>query len=390
MPREQIVAPVWLARSVLGASGLPVTAPNLVFNLNRLDSSQLRFRGRFVSEPDVDLSKYTMRACVDWVTLHVRLIRASQCMHISRALKDVLGRHPHVTDLKERTGAAAGTGVDFLIRVQDPTYSTLIATERTLNTLWGTSRRIQMMGMEVAIDVYPNDKEDASRWLMTALLAKTILPAPELLGEGLVRGRYIHDHKLSPEFLVRASRHAPARFEVSMPDKSHPIIHAAPPADGTVYFGAEKGSVMLRVQDKIGDNRNPGKDSLVVLPQSEKRARIEVRLDAVKLKALKLNIMHDLPHFNFEALRVSIFTFWLPTFSIHDDERDQGLEIFKHSGIYGLERHEIAMQKRERDGKPKPWGSTRDRLAYEQLNERMRRALRSLSQKWRSTSSKAA
>jgi hypothetical protein len=375
--RRKLKLPLTLANPSTDARGRLITPKSLDFSLSPTKNPQSRFNGRLGAVPALDLSAYRVRACIDWVQIEITTTQTTQGVHISRWLNSILGNQPYVTDLN---GKVRSTGRGFLVRVQNPELTKIREGLRDLHSRCGLVGPVKIDGIEVSIDFFSNDGTDQKRWQMVGALGRLILPAPDSLNEGMDRGRYVYsvDGMTKTVKIINLQKLGRIVNGVVVPFELDVQNHKSPTADSTVYFGEKNSDVMISIQNKITDRRDPSKNTVVNLDQNHKRARIEVTLRSAALTGLGLRFIDDLGGFDFGKLRSDIFRFWLPTFESGLAEPDPRIAVFEKSGMYGLERYDIAYEERFPEHARKREGDTRKRVAHAALNERARAALRRL------------
>lgn len=160
---------------------------------------------------------------------------------------------------------------------------------------------------------------------------------------------------------------------------------------------------MLRSMDKITDRRDPSSGKAVDLPSAEHRARLEVTLqgapDAVGGHgAIGLSTVGDLYGYPFQHIRRTFFEFFLPTLGPVSDTETLPFpvkvteeEIFKRSGVYGLDRLHRAIEavnlaaykKGEISRKPQKLRKKGRLISYNDLNRRFDTALKGLAKAWK-------
>lgn len=361
------------------ADGTPL---QLVYDLAPHPGRQGRVRGRLVATPRVNLSDYWVSACVDWIELKFETRKRSQNQHVSKKLQAFSPRRPFVTDWAGKEGKAAGTHTRFIVRLQEPGVD-VVGVNEVVAEEWDLVGDVKITGIEISLDIFPNDKSDEKRWLMTAMLARAYAPLTDFMGLGLDQMRC---HTTGPKgetvttIMIRGG--SGSGLDGLAGD---PANHQPPMADGTTCFGAVEGPVMVSVQDKISDQRIG--DKATALAQKERRTRVEVRLKGEGLGALGLDVLEDLDPARraipFVDLRKDFFNFRLPTFDPADPRDDKRRAIFTKTGIYGLERREL----KDRDLRRCDAGSL---IAFKTLNEWLRQALARLDGRWLRERRKAA
>ncbi len=397
---------------------------------------QPRLDGRLVLTPEIDLSRYTCRAVIDWVWLEfeTQAPKPTQSIALSNYLERVLGRRHKVTGpgVPHDANPTNVTETLFRLKIQDPTPWEIHWLEHALKSYRGLAGPIRVIGIEIALDWYARDHSDQARWEMVAALQRHHLPH----ARGLVLP-YADLHQTYPrvnpkagdedetdtEFVIHdnrwivAGKAGPGRLLSDLDFVEEERVrqrilrvkaHHAPFIDSTLYRGVKYGPAMFRVQNKVTDKNNPKAGTVKMLGPDERRARVEVTLLGGEVERAGFGEVGDLIGFSFGALRKPYFPFWLPAVAggIKRDGSDPSLReqrlgrllqaVFAKSGIYGANLYEAAseIEKSERhkirrtigEGmKPAPrirageWGHL---LAWGKMTQRTRRAFDLLSERW--------
>lgn len=182
----------------------------------------------------------------------------------------------------------------------------------------------------------------------------------------------------------------------------------APYTDGTLEVGEKNASVTWRVMDKIIDRQNVAAGTFMPLDDKSKRARVEVTLNQPEVEALGITYLNDLRALSFTQLQGRYFQFALPTF-VSQVNRKPGIGMtiaaarnperaakFFKTGVVGLKamdevraerwlqmRRTILPDMHERGLLLSPIDRTAKGVAgtfvaYDELNARVRVALRNL------------
>ena len=216
---------------------------------------------------------YTARAVVDWVAFVVKLERASHGGYLKRLLE----KHG-VSEAAPRNAGAGRAATEFLIKLQHPEkYAVINEVISRLEADYGLAEKPAMTGIEVSIDFWEKDAEPRAGKEITARLMKSIAPPV------ITNPRLVND----VESFVLPDRRAKIDPEMSL------------------YVGNEKDDLLWRVYWKRTDDTILGEDGKRVpkpLPESEWRARAEVRIQGDALAALGITNPANLENFSFERL----------------------------------------------------------------------------------------
>ena len=254
--------------------------------------------------------------------------------------------------------------------------------------------------LEVAVDWYPTDASKLSGWQkVAALFRHHFLDDFDVESSRSDLRQKWGAKKKPPEFVLPGLKGATRSCSDRMSHK--PEVRARILRqrrafqhflDATIYLGEENGPVSFRIQNKTEDSRNPGSGTSRKLDRWECRARIEVTLRGSALGERQLTTLDNLRSFRFEDLRLPYFQFWLPTKrSFPREQLAAHTRLFEEGGTYA---HELGARAQDcqRDAERSPaerrvalrrgTGKTGRMIAWTELNERTKRALRKLTEDW--------
>lgn len=364
---------------------------------------QARLAGRRTLVPAIDLEVYTCRAVIDWASITFDLSRPTQFRYVQDALTPLFGRRPHVVPSSPDPG---GVATVFTVTFQEPSLAALKASQMLLREKFGGASEPFINEVEVSVDFKPRTPSDDSRSMMVAVLGRHLYPGRKFHLRATTRPRFSWGsgrHQNSP--ILRRSRLALDDGDLFL----NPAGDTAPPVDATYYIGHRKVGPLWRVMDKVIDRQNQPAGTWIDLPEEEQRARVEVRLDQLELKALGVNNLDHLLGFKFAALQGPYFKFMLPTFAAQTTSMSAAdrrlerarVERFFNVGVVGLR----AMDEQRRGerakhrptltghlrakGRPTPVsdrggaGAFGTFVAYALMNDRVAMALRKLGERER-------
>lgn len=391
-------------------------------------SPQPLLQGRFILKPEIDLNRYRCRSVIDWVEIQLDTSGVHQARNVQRTAATILSNlgspsSVFVTGLERRAGYL---GANFILRIQQPQPQVLLAFCKKLVARYDPDRKtvqdMPVTGVEVSVDFYVKNSRSLSeetqnllRWQMTEVLQRHLKP-----GSALTEREGNH-----PRFFAELNRKASSRptvgkMSIKATSKQRVEIarlglhedvltplrigaHSQAPIDTTYYIGKKRSAVMLRVMDKITDQRDPVTNTAVRLSTDECRSRIEVTFlknadEVGGPAAVGIETLADLFGYTFKLTRKLVFEFFYPTVSSSDEMSDlpfpvkiTELDVFKRSGVYGLDRlhrsvAEIGVgqyRKREVSQRPRQIGTKGKMVAFIGLNRMVDRALVPLSKAWK-------
>lgn len=389
------------------AAKTPTLVGYLDYRRVELSKKQKRFDGRYALRPVIDLKQFTSRAVIDWITIGVLLNRPTQFQWVQKELESIVGRALFVANI---FGDATASSDGFDIRFQEPEISIVLKAMDALRAKFGLALDPIVRGIEISVDFTPKTPSDLERARMVRVLMNHIQVSGDVISDVRDRPRTVWGRgEGKTNRLLYDSRHLTSeqnkRFLIET-DRDR-----APYTDGTLELGEKTAPVTWRVMDKIIDRQNIAAGTFMPLDDKSKRARIEVTLDRPELKALGITSLDDLKTLNFTRLQGRYFQFVLPTF-VSQANRKTGVgkaiatasnpdrtSKFKRTGVIGLKamdevRAEQWLQRRrtnlpdihERGLRLSPVnriakGAAGTFVAYDELNDRVRIALRNLGQR---------
>lgn len=216
---------------------------------------------------------YTARAVVDWVAFIVKLGRTSHGGYLKRLLE----AHGVSRAIPLNAGAG-GAATEFRIELQHPErFAVIREVISRLESDYGLAEEPVVTGLEVSIDFWHKEGEELATKDITERLMRSITP-PVINNPRLTNGL---------ESIVLPDRRATIDPEM------------------TLYVGNSGDDLLWRVYWKRTDDTfigDEGERQPKPLPESEWRARAEVRIQGNALVALSIAHPADLESFSFERL----------------------------------------------------------------------------------------
>jgi hypothetical protein len=382
-------------------SSASTTAYRLNFRRVALPKKQVRFQGRYVLQPEIDLDLYTCRAVIDWVELRIATSGVTQWKWVQDHLEKMTGERLWVQDLAAAAGGSRGKL--FAIRFQEPLLGDLMRSIETVDSRWTLAKEPEVIGMEVSLDIKPKTFSEEAVAELFGVVARTHLPSRDVVSQPDDRPRFVArgQNGETQTRHVLASRKGIRDLDDGLLIRTDKDIAAT--VDSTYYTGAAGSSCSWRLMVKRIDRQNKTTGTMRVLPEDEIRVRLEVTVLEPELTKLGIQRLSDLEEFRFQTLQGSFFQFRLPTF-LHIDETEklravrQDLETkrtmkFLQAGVVGLEAMDAARKRQARATREasrvseKPLPAPR-RLAssltrYDELTKKVVQALRHLQERQR-------
>lgn len=163
-----------------------------------------------------------------------------------------------------------------------------------------------------------------------------------------------------------------------------------PPVDGTFYMGKRQGELLVRIQDKVADRRNPTDGTKVDLPPCDRRTRVEIQIGYGAFGNSGAIYRRGVP-FGFQDVMRDQFRLLLPTITTATGKQQQDeVAIFRKAGAMGLDHYQRAFREAERIAtRCVGTGATMRKLgfkghgvAWSEFNKRGRDALAYLDRQW--------
>ncbi len=391
-------------------------------------SMQPVLAGRTVLKPRIDLSRYQAKAVIDWIKIRLATPGRHQAVNMHRTVNRMLGRQGGATSVyvsgphdEERHH-----GNQFCLKFQDPAPRSFKALLHEIAEYYDADTNsiedLPIAGIEISVDFYVrkslelnDDDRDLCRWQMVELLRRHLRPEAVLTEEDYCRPRtFGSEHENSGATFVLKTRGSIVSGDLvrhfhrlGVDERHRPALqraaHNQPPVDHTYWVGARDFLVALRSMDKITDRRDPKTGDAIQLAPDDCRARLEVTLQGTSdivggHGAVDLTTVGDLFGFKFQGIRKPLFEFFLPTlgapcetdslpFPVQVTEQ----EVFKRSGVYGLDRlhraieavNHAAYERGEIPDEPVRLRKKGRLMSYEELNRRFDTALKGLTRDWK-------
>jgi len=369
------------------------TAPahHVEFRREDLRRVQARLQNRYALVPRIDLKQFRCKAVIDFVEVEIVTKNSTNFPAIRRWVSNALSLP---SPWCEQVGGEKNSATTFRVVIHDPRIDVLERFDGAMAvTAAGLAKPITITKLEISIDFYPRSGSEEDRLAMFGVLQRTFMPSMSVWKKNREHPRFQWSEKEKPTFFLPSS---------TTRGLHHQLLPEAAFLDSTVYHRDKKGPALIRIQNKISNNRT--KDSFVALSQEDKRARIEVTLTGSALSDLKLRTIADLTRFSFTKLQGDHFHFALPTFidrarlPLHQVVQEainlRDRESFAKGGVLCLERlRDVREDWFKRVGELKARGTTPslrrkgkgDRgttVAYEALNLMVRTALQDMRRRF--------
>jgi hypothetical protein len=377
--------------------------------------------------PLIDLNTYACRGEIDWLELRINTPGVHQARNMQPAITKMLHEIGSTStvfvtglDRKKRY-----MGCDFIVKFQQPKPRELAQVLAKIAGHYDLDRaklpELRIMGVEVSVDFYVKSTEgltecmaNLKRWQMVDILRRHLKPdavltelpaaAPRFFGGKFGGGGATHFVNPSAKGLGHSVVPLAPRLGLE-PERLVALDlnkHSQPDVDKVSWIGAKDFHVMLRTMDKVTDRRDPANDTFLDLSMEERRARVEVTLrgnadEVGGHGAVGLKTLGDLAGFPFKTIRRPFFEFYLATIGDQCDSTSLGIklraneeEIFRRSGVYGLDRFHRTIQlvnqariaRGEQDVSLVRLGEKGRMLSWMDMNQKIDRALKKLGKNW--------
>ncbi len=371
-----------------------------------LSNTQARLSGRYSIRPVLDFEQFKTRAVIDWITLRVTLDRNTQFQWLQREMESIVSRRSYVENVD---GDKTASSKCFDIRFQEPEIATVLKSIAAVRAKFGLALEPSVRGIEISVDFTPKTPDDLLRARMVRVLMNHLQVRPDVTTNVRDRPRTVWGR--GPNFTQRLlydSRHlTPAENEQFLLETDR---DRAPNVDGTLEVGEKDASVRWRVMDKVIDTQNISAGTFVLLDEKSKRARVEVTLAHPETENIGIGSLSDLRTFSFTKLQGKYFQFALPTFvaepvraskrqALAAASNPERAAKFSKTGVIGLKAMDTTRDDARRNLRSRVMrhiharglrmsvlnrnakGATSTFVAFEDLNQRARVALRNLGKR---------
>lgn len=386
------------------------SAFSLTYTEQQAGQKQKRFQNRVVLQPQIDLKSYSCRAVLDWADIRLRTVKYTQWKWIKHHIDKAIGERTWVEKGKLDDD---GKYREFVVRIQEPVTKDLLIAEDAVKTKWDLQEQAEIVGLEVSVDFTPREPSEEALALMFGVLVRSHLPNRNIIDEPGDRPRFAwgRGNDDNRHVLGYDQRH-PERSDMFLldPAKDEPAAF-----DATYYVGARESRSAWRTMIKVLDRQNIATGTREVLPERERRVRLEVTVDEGELRELGIQTIADLAVQKFQRFQGRYFKFVVPTFPELASEpeenrspllkllRKQRLQRFLNAGVVGLEAWDEAWGRKKKQtrketlksGRPLDptsimSGSSSTLKRYEELTRRAIQALRHIDDRMQLKGSSAS
>ncbi len=366
---------------------------------------QAMYNGRLELRPEINLDDYKFRAVIDWIEIEFDTPCRHQAINIQKWAAETLSDAAQTVYVMGSGREKGFIGQSFIMRMQNPTcrefHALCAALEENYKISSDEGLAIRMNGIEVSLDIYPKSKADADRRMMTDTLRRHLWVYGFFWEDRLSCPRFVRETtggRTRTDYLVQEPRDRHRKLSDAASDLEATPEHfrdldiksyLQPPVNGTFYVGERDGVAMIRVQDKVTDNRRDGMAD--DLPPEKRRTRIEVTLDRKMLCEMRIEFPADLEDLPFSRLASGVFCGFIPTAPVVEDGPDpREVEVFSRAGVIGLDRYQRATVvearrvwvRRKGARKPALVGKKGFGIVWAELNVKSTKALQHLAKRW--------
>ncbi len=239
------------------------------------------------------------------------------------------------------------TGQHFAIMIQEPDPTSLSEILQLLEKSFGLDGGVELYLLELAIDLYPvAEKTPEERLIlreqMVGLLqrhhwaANSAMNDPEQLVPRYSDARQVYGKNPGPRYFFahKKGAHINSDFQITNPEVVSRILNANAGnnlmLNATIYKGAANAPLLINIQHKTSDRRNKDKGTQIILPDIERRARIELTITGQnKFKEFNLSMVEDLTRVSFRSLRKNLLHFRLGTALKEQQRFDDAVTLMK-------------------------------------------------------------
>ncbi len=200
--------------------------------------------------------------------------------------------------------------------------------------------------------------------------------------------RYIFANRTDDRFNSDSSIDTPAIRQRILTDKPGEDLYL----NSTVWKGAEHSPYQVSIQHKIANRRNPEKNTKDILPETQRRARIEVTITGSDtLNERDLTTLDDLGSVSFRKLTKPFLSFKIAEIEPLQHLLDDAQAQMRTRGVYGIElrNRARALEKRneqKRAGQQLERNNDREGhglQSWREMNDVAGKALDELQRRWK-------
>ncbi|MEI4261557.1 hypothetical protein [Roseovarius sp. D0-M9] len=350
--------------------------------------------GRITMKPDANIRRdYRFHALIDRMVITLQVNKPTKASVLNRLIKNKAKATCYVKDILHNQDLGEGWGAPLFafdpknlagyplaIMIQEPTPDVLAKIVRTIDGAYGIVGSVKLHLIEISVDFYPKQSttpEEAvlRRERMVGLLQRHHWTRPSLFSDpDSIRprdadARQIYERetergKVVPKvrylFAHENSRRRNDRHETDGNIYNHSIrdriLTTNPGYDiflnSTVVKGAKYQPFHVSVQHKIADRRSRDENTLEVLADQDRRARIEVTISGTNtLKKRDLSTIDDLSQISFRKLTKDLLTFKLPRTEPSEHLLEDAEAQLRTRGVYGIDLRLRALDLERRKAK---------------------------------------
>lgn len=378
-------------------------------------------KDKIVLMPDVTIrGNYKVEALIDRMVILINTTTPTAPHYLQGKIDKTTGAKVYVHDLKAQSDNAdwgsalpiteltTATGQHFAIMIQDPTPELLPAILNVIRDAHGIDETVKTHLIEVSVDFYPGSTRSAEdsillREQMVGLLHRhhwaphsrfhhhdpavpRYVDARQIHGDR--RGpRYLFAHQANDHFNSDSTIDNSAIRQRMLTDKPGEDLHL----NSTLWKGAKNADCQVSIQHKIANRRNPKNNTMEILPDHERRARIEVTISGRDtLKDRGLSTIDDLGSVSFRKLTKPFLSFALGATEPWQHLLKDAQAQMQTRGVYGIElrNRARALEEREelrRSGQKLPRKNDHEGQglrSWQEMNDVVGRALDGLQRRW--------
>ena len=389
-------------------AGASLDGPSVVY---RSFGAATRRDDAAVYAPEVQPGAFRVDALFDRMEISISVRRWVPFRTLKAAVDAACGASVYVKDLTNRSSwleALADAGATSLeepghykILVQEPTPEKIAALLKAVDARCGLTGKAEIALLELSLDFIPEgtpipaEREVFREQLVTVLhrhhhhwIDPALQPREAERRQSYSTGKTATGKKSRMRPIYRHDKRSGLLASVRdvARDEARAVILGTQPEEiflnSTAYDGKRELGLEVSLQNKVTDQRNNAAGTVRTLPETERRARMEVILAANTLhETFGIWHLEDLTRERLRTIKRQHLSLFLPVMSDDPVMFAVEAERFARSGVYALDLYQRAVARQA--GTRAATGKHGKLAAWTQIDARTGEAIDRLARRWR-------